>query len=153
MEKAYFAAGCFWHVQRAFDGVKGVISTVVGYSGGETKSPTYEQVSSGSTGHAETVEIVFDEKRVSFDVLLKKFFSIHDPTQLNGQGPDIGTNYRSAIFFTGKVQQKLALGAIKAEEKRWSKKVATEVKEFKGFYPAEERHQKYFEKHGKVCGI
>ncbi|MEK6959122.1 MAG: peptide-methionine (S)-S-oxide reductase MsrA [archaeon] len=153
MEKAYFAAGCFWHTQEDFDKVRGVVSTSVGYSGGKTPSPSYEQVCSKNTGHAETIEIEFDEKRISYADLLKKFFSIHDPVQKDGQGADIGSNYRSAIFFVGDKQKKYALDAVKSEERRWGKKVATEVKELKTFYPASEYHQKYYLKHAKVCGV
>jgi len=146
MEKAYFAAGCFWHVQEEFDKTPGLISSVVGYSGGKTKNPTYEEVSSHKTEHAETVEVVFNEKIISFEELVSVFFLIHDPTQLNRQGPDIGDNYRSAIFYLNIKQKKTALRIIKEEEKKIGKTVVTAVSKLKAFYPAEEYHQKYFEK-------
>src|SRR3989338_2522725 len=149
-EKAYFAAGCFWGVQAAFDGVKGVISTRAGYMGGETKNPTYEEVCTGRTNHAEAVEVVFDPKQISFEKLLELFWKIHDPTQMNRQGPDIGTQYRSAIFFTTAEQKK---AADKSKQLQGSKfrMIATAVLPAPVFYEAEEYHKKYYLTHGKVC--
>ena len=152
MNKAYFAAGCFWHVQEEFDKIRGVSSTTVGYTGGKTVNPTYDQVSNGKTGHAEAIEIVFDQEKVSYEKLLKVFFSIHDPTQLDGQGMDIGPNYRSAIFFVNKKQKDLAMDALEHEERMLARRIVTEIKPFKGFYPAEEYHQKHYKNRKMVCG-
>lgn len=146
-EKAYFAAGCFWGVQAAFDDVKGIVSTRVGYMGGETMNPTYEEVCTGKTNHAETVEVVFDPKHVSFKHLLDLFWKIHDPTQFNRQGPDIGTQYRSAIFYTTEEQKKMAEKSKQAQ----GGKIVTTILPAPVFYAAEEYHQKYHEKHGGTC--
>jgi len=151
-EKATFAAGCFWGVEAAFREVKGVISTQVGYTGGQTTNPTYEEVSSGKTGHAEAVEVIFDADTVSYQELLNLFWSIHDPTQLNRQGPDYGTNYRSAIFYHSDAQKTLAEGSRKklAESGRYGRRpIATEIVPATPFYPAEEYHQQFYEKQGK----
>ncbi len=153
MEKAMFAAGCFWHVQYAFDGIPGVISTVVGYSGGHTKDPTYEDVCTGSTGHAETVLVEFDPRKVSYGSLVRSFFSMHDPTQVDSQGPDVGSQYRSAIFIFSEDQRAIA-GRIKAEldaSKDFQAPIATEIMDAGPFYRAEEHHQNYFRKN-KVLG-
>ena len=151
-EKATFAAGCFWGVEAAFREVKGVISTRVGYTGGHAKNPTYEEVCSGKTGHAEAVEVVFDPLAVSYQELLDLFWSIHDPTQLNRQGPDYGTNYRSAIFYHTPAQKILAEESRKriAESGRYGQPpVVTEIMPASPFYPAEEYHQQYYEKQGR----
>jgi methionine-S-sulfoxide reductase len=157
-EKATFAAGCFWHVQYDFDQIPGVASTTVGYTGGTTENPTYKQVCAGKTGHAEAVEIIYDPNKVSYDGLLDAFFKMHDPTQLYRQGPDIGYQYRSAIFFHNPNQQKAALAKIDELSKsgKFKLPIVTEVKPAsrKGhqtagpFYKAEDYHQKYVEKHG-----
>jgi len=149
MKKAYFAAGCFWHVQEAFDAIKGV-DTRVGFAGGYKSNPTYEEVCLGKTGHAETVEVEYDEKTITYKDLLKKFFHIHDPTQKNRQGFDIGSQYRSAIFYTDKEQKETAEKFMKVEQTRHEKEIATELSPFNNFYPAEDYHQKYFKKK-QVC--
>lgn len=150
MQRALFAAGCFWGVEATFRSTEGVVSTRVGYSGGHTSEPTYEQVCSGTTGHAETVEVVFDENRISYEELLDVFFSAHDPTQVNRQGPDVGTNYRSAIFYLDEDQKKAALAAKERLEDsgRYSKAIATEVTPAGEFWVAEDYHQQYYERRG-----
>lgn len=150
MQRALFAAGCFWGVEATFRSTEGVVSTRVGYSGGHTAEPTYEQVCSGTTGHAETVEVVFDENRISYEELLDVFFSAHDPTQVNRQGPDVGTNYRSAIFYLDDDQKKAALAAKERLEDsgRYSKAIATEVTPAGEFWVAEDYHQQYYERRG-----
>ncbi|MDD1708737.1 MAG: peptide-methionine (S)-S-oxide reductase MsrA [Methanoregulaceae archaeon] len=151
-EKATFAAGCFWGVEAAFREVKGVISTQVGYTGGRTQDPTYEEVCTGRTGHAEAVEVIFDADIVSYQELLELFWSIHDPTQLNRQGPDYGTNYRSAIFYHSDDQKNLAEGSRKKLEdsmRLGRRPVVTEIVPATVFYPAEEYHQQFYEKQGR----
>lgn len=152
--RAIFAAGCFWGVQAYFDQVPGVISTRVGYTGGNTENPTYEQVCSHTTGHAEATEITYDDKKVSFETLVRQFFRMHDPTQLNRQGPDVGDSYRSAIFYTSE-DQKIEAEKIKAElAKNFEKPIVTEITQAGKFYEAEEYHQKYTEKTGVgMCHI
>ncbi|MBN2020292.1 MAG: peptide-methionine (S)-S-oxide reductase MsrA [Sedimentisphaerales bacterium] len=149
-EKAIFAAGCFWHVQYEFDHIPGVISTTVGYTGGTTENPTYKQVCTGKTGHAEAIEIIYDPNRVSYEKLLNAFFENHDPTTLNRQGPDVGLQYRSAIFYYNDSQRQTALAAIKnlSKSNKYPNPVVTEVKPAGPFYQAEEYHQKYLEKTG-----
>jgi len=151
-EKATFAAGCFWHVEEAFSKVKGVISTTVGYTGGKFKKPTYFKVCIGLTGHAESVELIFDPKKVSYKELLKVFWNIHDPTTLNRQGLDIGTQYRSAIYFHNAQQEKEAKASKQNLQKSGKHKrdIVTEIKPASEFYKAEEYHQKYLEKKGKT---
>ena len=134
---ATFAAGCFWGVQREFDRLIGIIRTTAGYTGGHTKDPTYRQVCTGKTGHAEAVQVEYDPDIISYNMLLKRFFAIHDPTQKNRQGPDIGTQYRSAIFYHDEKQKELAEKIIKPE-------YTTEIKPASAFYPAEKYHQHYF---------
>lgn len=153
-QTATFAAGCFWGVEDAFRNVKGVKSTVVGYTGGSLKNPTYEDVCSGRTGHAEAVQVMFDPKEVSYEELLNVFWSVHDPTTLNRQGPDIGTQYRSVIFFHSREQELLAKKSKERLEKseKFKNKIVTEIKPATVFYKAEEYHQKYLQKRGvKVC--
>lgn len=149
---AIFAAGCFWGVQAAFDSTPGVHSTVVGYIGGELENPSYERVCKGDTNHAEAVEIKFDEKQISYEQLLDKFFTIHDPTTKNRQGWDIGSQYRSAIFYTDENQKKQALVKIAELNKsgKFKKPIVTEVLPATRFYNAEEYHQKYLFKKGKA---
>lgn len=148
VQRAIFAAGCFWGVQYYFDQVPGVLKTTVGYTGGHTKNPTYDEVCTHTTGHAEAVLLEFDADKVSYEVLLKQFFHMHDPTQLNRQGPDIGDSYRSAIFTTNDEQYKNAL-KIKAEtQKHIKEKIVTEVSEAGEFYKAEDYHQKFTERTG-----
>jgi methionine-S-sulfoxide reductase len=147
-EKAVFAAGCFWGVEKIFGALPGVLSTRVGYTGGTTKNPTYEQVCSGGTGHAEAIEIVYDPSKISYEELVEFFFRHHDPTTLNRQGNDIGTQYRSAIFTHSPAQKAAAEAAIDALEKAkiFRSDIETEVSPASEFYPAEEYHQKYLKK-------
>ena len=157
-EMATFACGCFWHVEAAFKKVKGVISTLVGYTGGTMANPTYEDVCSGATGHTEAVQVIFVTKIVPYEKLLELFWSIHDPTQANRQGPDVGTQYRSAIFYHGEKQKKAAIESKGKLEKsgKYPKPVATEIILAGAFYKAEEHHQDYFGKHPMkrfVCGV
>jgi peptide-methionine (S)-S-oxide reductase len=150
MEKAIFGAGCFWHVEEAFRQLKGVLSTTVGYTGGSLKDPTYEDVCTDKTGHAEVVEITYDPQKITYEHLLDVFWEIHDPTTKNRQGPDIGTQYRSAIFYYSSEQQTAAEQSKKNLEQsgKYRKKVMTEITQAMMFYPAEEYHQHYLEKHG-----
>lgn len=154
---ATFAAGCFWGVEAAFRRVPGVLDTRVGYCGGSVPHPSYEQVCSGTTGHAESIEIKFDPANVGYSELLDVFFSCHDPTQIDRQGPDIGSQYRSAIFFHNEAQQHAALSTIDRIHLsgRFIRPIATEVTEAAPFFPAEEYHQRYFEKRGGfgACGL
>lgn len=150
MKKAIFGAGCFWGVEEAFRKVNGVTSTSVGYTGGTLENPTYRDVCSGFTGHIEAVEVVFDPSIVSYDELLTVFWKIHDPTSLDRQGPDIGMQYRSAIFFHSQEQESAAITSKKRIEKtgRYKKPIVTEIRPVTKFYRAEEYHQRYLEKHG-----
>lgn len=149
-EKAVFAAGCFWGVEAAFAGVKGVLKISAGFTGGRLKNPSYEDVSGGKTGHAEAVEIEFDPAIVSFDKLLNVFWSIHDPTTANRQGPDVGNQYRSVIFYSSPEQQKKALSSKKKlqESGEFKGKIVTEIVPAGDFYKADEYHQEYFKKRG-----
>jgi peptide-methionine (S)-S-oxide reductase len=143
------AGGCFWGIQAVFEHVKGVKSVTAGYSGGAVKNPSYEQVSSGATGHAESVKIVYDPSKVTFGQLLKVFFSVaHDPTELDRQGPDNGTQYRSAVFFTSDSQQHIAKAYIDQlnSAKVYPQPIVTEVTAYSAFYPAEDYHQDFAEK-------
>ena len=144
MAKALFGGGCFWCLDAIFRRVDGVKDVVVGYSGGDVKNPTYEQVCKGNTGHAEVVMIEYDEDKISYDELLDIFFSIHDPTQLNRQGNDIGTQYRSIIFYFDEKQKEKVLNKINELKKNLN--VVTEVVPFREFFKAEEYHQNYFDK-------
>ena len=145
---AYFGAGCFWGVEAEFRKLDGVLSTSVGYMGGITQDPTYEEVCTGTTGHAEVVEIEYDENMVSYNKLLDIFMNIHDPTQLNRQGPDIGTQYRSAIFVINNDQKELANEMINKMNKNLNDSVVTSVEKKTEYYIGEEYHQKYLEKRG-----
>jgi len=149
-ETATFAAGCFWGVQAAFDQVKGVTKTTVGYTGGRTENPTYQQVCTDKTGHAEAVLVEFDPSVVTFGQLLDRFWDMHDPTTKNRQGPDSGSQYRSAIFFHSPEQQAAALASKQKLDQsgRLKRPVVTEIVPAATFWPAEEYHQKYFAKHG-----
>jgi len=154
MEKAMFGAGCFWGVEEAFRTMEGVKDTKVGYSGGATENPTYEQVCTDRTGHAEVIYIEFDPAIVSYEQLLDKFFTIHDPTQLNRQGPDVGKQYRTAVFFYSPEQEKSAKEKIEQLGKsgKFRAPIATEVTPAAKFFPAEEYHQRYLQKRGvNVC--
>lgn len=150
MEKATFAAGCFWGVESAFRTLDGVVDTQVGYTGGTVDNPTYRQVCTGRTGHAEAIEITFDPKLISYEKLVGLFFKLHDPTQVNRQGPDVGTQYRSAIFFHTLEQKKTAEAVKKSLEdsKKYRRPIATEIVPAAIFWRAEEYHQRYFEKNG-----
>jgi peptide methionine sulfoxide reductase msrA/msrB len=147
--RAIFAGGCFWGMQYYFDRTEGVIETVVGYTGGNVVNPTYEEVCSHETGHYEAIEVTFDPLKVDFEALCRLFFEIHDPTQENGQGPDIGPQYRSAIFYLSNPQKMLALRLIQELSKK-GLEVATDLIPATTFYPAEEVHQKYYEKTSKT---
>jgi len=150
MEKATFGAGCFWGVEATFRQVPGVVSTQVGYMGGHLKNPTYQDVCSHTTGHAEVVEVTFDPVKVAYEELLKVFWASHDPTQLARQGPDVGTNYRTAIFFHSPEQEAAARASKQALEqsKAYPKPIVTEISPAREFWPAEEYHQQYLEKRG-----
>jgi peptide-methionine (S)-S-oxide reductase len=154
LETATFAAGCFWGVEENFRNVKGVVSTSVGYTGGETNNPTYEEVCTDKTGHVEAVKIEFDPKVISYDDLLRIFFKSHDPTTLNRQGPDVGKQYRSAIFFHSDKQKETALAVKQELEKsgKFTGSIVTEIMKAGEFFEAEEYHQKYYMKKGlKGC--
>ena len=150
MEKATFGAGCFWHVEEAFRQMEGIVSTQAGYMGGTKEKPTYEDVCSHTTGHAEVVEVTYDPGRVSYEELLRVFWDCHDPTQLNRQGPDIGSNYRSAIFFHTPDQEALAKKSRELEERSGRRRgpIVTEITPASTFWRAEEYHQQYLAKRG-----
>lgn len=143
-ERLVLGGGCFWCIEAVFENVKGVLSCVSGYTGGERKNPTYENVCSGATGHAEVVDIEFDADTVSRDELLEIFFAVHNPTTLNQQGADIGTQYRSVVYYEGDEQKEIILEAVKKAQKNYEQKIVTEVSPLQEVYPAEEYHQHYF---------
>lgn len=148
LETATFAAGCFWGVEETFAQTKGVVETEVGYTGGHTKTPTYENVCADTTGHAEAVQVIFDPEVVTYKELLNVFWNTHNPTQINSQGPDVGSQYRSAIFYHTPKQKEIAEGSKKKLEQsgKYTKPIATEIVEASEFYRAEEYHQKYYQK-------
>jgi peptide-methionine (S)-S-oxide reductase len=150
MEKATFAAGCFWGVEAAFRQIEGVTATRVGYTGGDFKNPTYEDVCSGTTGHAEAVEVEYDPSKVTYQELLEVFWENHDPTTLNRQGPDVGTQYRSALFFLTPEQEAAAKASKEKLQRngRYKRPIVTEINPASEFYPAEDYHQQYLEKRG-----
>ena len=155
-EKATFGAGCFWGVELAFRKVNSVTEATTGYLGGSMANPTYKDVCTGNTGHAEVVQVVFDSDETTFEDLLEVFWSCHDPTQRNRQGPDVGTQYRSAIFYHSSDQHEAARAAVDALEQsgRFNKPIATEIAPASTFYPAEEYHQRYLEKNGMAsCSL
>ena len=143
-----FGAGCFWGVEYNFSKIKGVNEVISGYSGGKTPNPTYEMVCSNNTEHAEVVLIDFNENEVTYEELLSEFWKKHDPTTLNRQGPDVGTQYRSAIFYYDDKQKEAAEKSLNQLQKKLSQKIVTEITKAQKFWKAEEYHQKYFEKHG-----
>jgi peptide-methionine (S)-S-oxide reductase len=149
-DTAVFAGGCFWGVEAVFESLEGVSDAVSGYAGGADQSPSYEKVSSGTTGHAEAVRVVYDPARISYDQLLQVFFTVaHDPTQLNRQGPDVGTQYRSAVFYRNPAQREATeryIGKLR-DAKVWPGRIVTEVSALRGFHPAEEYHQNYLVRH------
>jgi peptide-methionine (S)-S-oxide reductase len=153
-EKATFGAGCFWGVEIEFRNVPGVVDTAVGYEGGALPNPTYEDVCSHTTGHAEVVQVEFDPDEVFYDQLLDVFWSVHDPTQVNRQGPDIGSNYRSVIFFHSPEQQEQALKSKAQAQALFDRPIATEISPASDFWRAEEYHQQYLVKRGlATCRI
>lgn len=149
LERAVLGGGCFWCIEAAFSRLRGVESVVSGYAGGSTVDPTYEEVSSGKTGHAEVAEIRFDPAVIPYEVLLKVFFTLHDPTTLNRQGADIGTQYRSIILTTTEAQYEIAerVRALLESEQIFDHPIVTEIKPLDAFYPAEASHQEYYQKH------
>ena len=149
LETATFANGCFWCTEAVFKRVKGVESVMSGYSGGKIENPTYEQVSSESTGHAESIQVTFDPKIISYQTILDVFFVTHDPTTLNRQGNDVGTQYRSAIFYHNEGQKKLAEQVIEKLEKsgKYKDPIVTKIEKFTKFYPAEDYHKDYYDEH------
>jgi peptide-methionine (S)-S-oxide reductase len=146
---ATFGAGCFWGVEAAFRQLDGVTKTRVGYSGGALENPTYEDVCSHTTGHAEVVEVTYDPEQISYDELLDVFWHKHDPTQLNRQGWDIGDNYRSAVFVHDEEQRAAAAASKQREQSNWSRPIVTEITPAQTFYEAEDYHQQYLEKRGR----
>lgn len=150
MKKATFAAGCFWGVELNFSRLDGVVSTRVGYTGGHTQDPTYEDICQKETGHAEAVEVMFDPDIIAYEKLLDHFWDFHDPTTLNRQGPDVGSQYRSAIFYHDAAQEECAQKSKSDTDgaARWPGQIVSEITEAVRFWPAEEYHQKYLEKRG-----
>jgi methionine-S-sulfoxide reductase len=154
VDQACFAAGCFWGVQFYFDQIPGVVSSTVGYTGGTLEDPTYEDVCYHQTGHAEAVLLEFNPDEVSFEALCKQFFRMHNPTQLNRQGPDVGDQYRSAIFLVNEEQRPVAEAAMKAAQSDFKDPIVTQLEPLREFYQAEPEHQKYAEKTGRgMCHI
>ena len=157
IEKAIFAAGCFWHIQEAFASLNGVISTAAGYSGGNVPNPTYETVCTGRTGHAESVLVEYDPSVITYNQLLDEFWNIHDPTTPNRQGPDRGTQYRSAIFYTTEEQREKALSSmerVQSSDRLKDRNIVTEISPYSEFYRAEEYHQHYLRKNRSAsCAI
>ena len=151
MAKATFGAGCFWGVEAAFRRLNGVNEAFSGYAGGDKDNPTYEEVCTGRTGHAEVVEVDYDPDKVTYSELLDTFWAVHDPTTLNRQGPDVGTQYRSAIYFHTSEQQEAARNSLlsQSESGKYRNPIVTEITQASTFYKAEEYHQRYFEKHGR----
>ena len=154
IEIAYFGAGCFWGVEEAFRTTSGVVSTEVGYAGGDVSDATYDQVCSDNTGHAEVVKVTFDSNKISYKKLLEVFWKSHDPTQMNRQGPDIGTQYRSVIFYTTPLQKKEAESSLISEQRRRGRTIATAIEKAGMYVKAEDYHQKYLMKRGvATCHI
>ncbi len=147
-ETATFGAGCFWGVEAELRSIPGVLQTTVGYMGGSTRSPSYEDVCSHRTGHAEVVQVEFDPQKVSYEDLVDHFWGLHDPTQVNRQGPDVGDQYRSVIFVRGAEQERAAIASREKAQSRFRRPIATEIVRAPEFWRAEEYHQRYLEKHG-----
>ena len=152
-EKATFGAGCFWQVEAAYQDLPGVIETAVGYEGGHVDNPTYEQVCSGTTGHAEVTQVTFDPDKVSYEDLVDKFWDVHDPTQMNRQGPDVGEQYRSAIFFHSPEQEEIAKRSKAHAQQRFHEPIVTSIEPATGFWMAEEYHQCYLQKRSERGGL
>jgi peptide-methionine (S)-S-oxide reductase len=146
LEKATFGAGCFWHPEMEFKATEGVVETAVGYEGGHVDNPTYEQVCSGTTGHAEVTQVTYDPSVISYEELLDKFWSIHDPTQVDRQGVDVGDQYRTVIFFHNPEQEAAAKASKERAQERFSQPIATSIEPATGFWRAEEYHQCYLER-------
>tara|TARA_B100001029_G_scaffold175075_1_gene176047 strand:+ start:510 stop:959 length:450 start_codon:yes stop_codon:yes gene_type:complete len=146
MEIAVFALGCFWGPEKKFGKIEGIVGTEVGYCGGKNPNATYKEVCSGETEHAEVVKLTFDSKKISYEKIIEHFFEFHDPTTLNRQGPDIGTQYRSEIFYNNDEQKNISLYMIDKFNKKFNSKIVTKVSEIKNYTKAEEYHQKYLEK-------
>ena len=154
LQKAYFGAGCFWSIEQIFREIKGVYLSQVGYMGGETNNPTYQDICNGDTNHAEVIEIYFDEKIVSFKELLSVFWENHNPTTPNQQGVDIGTQYRSVIFYTSDSQKKNAMQSVPLQQEKWKNQIVTQIIQSSEFYRAEEYHQNYLNKNNiSSCGL
>lgn len=152
--KAIFAAGCFWGVQFYYDQIPGVTATKVGYTGGHTENPSYEDVCTHTTGHAEAVEVEFDESQVSYEMLVMHFFRMHDPTQLNRQGPDVGDSYRSAIFYIDDEQKNTAEKVLAESQANFEQPIVTQIVPATTFYEAEDYHQKFAERTGRgMCHV
>lgn len=152
-ETATFAAGCFWGVEMTFRQIPGVVDAIVGYTGGHTQNPTYREVCSDTTGHAEAIEVTYDPAQVTYERLLEVFWQMHDPTQVNRQGPDIGTQYRSAIFTHSDEQARIARASRDRAQSDFGRPIATEIVPATQFYRAEEYHQRYFESHNVTCHV
>ncbi len=152
-QKATFGAGCFWQVEETFRALDGVVETAVGYEGGHVDNPTYEQVCAGDTGHVEVTQIEFDPERVSYEDLVSKYFEIHDPTQLDRQGPDVGYQYRSVIFTESDEQAEVARKVLEREQSRYKAPIVTEITPAKPFWRAEEYHQCYLDKRRSAGGL
>ncbi len=153
MKVATLGGGCFWCIEAAFQEIRGVVNVESGYAGGTTASPTYEQVCTGTTGHAEVVQVTFDPNTISFKEILEIFFTVHDPTTLNRQGADVGTQYRSVIFYHNERQKKIAEQIIEKFDaaKVWDDRIVTTVEPLKKFYKAEDYHRKYFDRHPEAA--
>lgn len=149
LKVAMFGAGCFWGVEESFRKLEGVVSTEVGYAGGDFENAKYEDVCSGNTGHAEVVRIIYDSKKIDYKKLLEVFWKVHDPTQMNRQGPDVGTQYRSVIFYFDAKQKKEAESSMKEEQKKLKRVIATIIEKASSYVKAEDYHQKYLMKRGK----
>lgn len=152
-ETVSFGAGCFWQVEAAYRELAGVVDTAVGYEGGHVPNPTYEQVCTGTTGHAEVAQVTYDPERISLDELLEVYWRIHDPTQVDRQGPDVGTQYRSVIFYADETQKRTAEASKVAEQAKYKQPIATSIEPATGFYRAEEYHQCYLEKRRGSGGL